>query len=140
MPVAGWAGSEAGIRYRPIPAAVETMGSSSVLGNDDFGPARTLSVLAGHEHDDDADRLATACRLRRLGQGPAILLGYLLADRVAIRRSQYDRISRLRHVGRECRRPRRKQPGRTERQYRGSEVGARRFHGRRCNASVLNVK
>ena len=112
----------------------------SVLWNDDLGTARTLAILAGHQHDDDADRLATACRLRGLGQRSTILLGHLLADRVAVIPGDDDRIVL---VGRRDRRGaclRREQPGSAERQGRGSKVGAKRFHGRRCNASVLNVK
>ena len=112
----------------------------SVLRTDDFGTARALSVLARNERDDDADRLAAACRLRGLGQRSAILFGHLLADRIAIGRRQQDRAGLGRRDDRHRHRLRRKQPGSKERQGRGSEVGAKRFHGRRCNASVLNVK
>ena len=75
-----------------------------------------------------------------LGQRATALLGNLLADRVAVGRGQYDRLDLRGHGDLHRGRLRRKQSGRVKRQCRGSEMGAKRCHGQRCNASVLNVK
>ncbi|MBN9548984.1 MAG: hypothetical protein J0H31_08915, partial [Alphaproteobacteria bacterium] len=65
---------------------------TSARRDDDFRAARPLAVLAGDEHDDDADRLAAARRLRRLGQRAAILRGDLLAYGLAIAGGEHDRL------------------------------------------------
>lgn len=99
--------------------------AASIRGDREFLAPRPPAIFPRNEHHDHADGLPPAVGLRYVRQLPAILLGNLLTDRIAVRRQ----------AGLDLRT---KQPDRYKAERGKAEKGAKRVHDTLSSASPLN--
>lgn len=100
------------------------MKRESSFRDNNLGAAGPLAVFAGHQHDNDADRLTALIGFGCLGKRAAILGRHLLANRITIG----------------CGRRLRQRGAGAERQHRYPDYVSVLFHTQRSNPPWLNAK